>query len=316
MNLNGFDLNLLRVLDALLREGSTVKAGERVGLSQPAVSAALKRLRESLNDPLFVRQGKGLVPTKFAKEIELPLHSVLDQVQSLLTASVQFDPRVSEQIFRISGSDFFAEMLMPQLASRVSELAPNMRVLLVDLVPDNYIDTLEKNSVDLALLPTLDFPDWVDSRPVFRSRYAMIARTDHIELKRAKVSAGAPVPLDLFCKLGHLLMSPEGKLRSHTDEKLATMGRKRQVIMTMPFFSGIIRTVAQSDLVALIPERLARHMAPQMGLEIYQPPMNFRVELLKMAWHKRFTNDPAHRWLRDQIAELLLPLNENEEPLV
>lgn len=136
VNLATFDLNLLRVLDALLREGSTVRAGERIGLSQPAVSAALNRLRAALDDELFFRQGQGLAATDYARSLEEPLAMVLASIEALLARPGAFDAASSEASFRISGSDFFAEMLMPRLGERLLRLAPSMRVHLVDLVPD------------------------------------------------------------------------------------------------------------------------------------------------------------------------------------
>ena len=123
MNIASFDLNLLTVLDALLREGSTVRAGERIGLSQPAVSAALGRLRHALGDELFVRRGQGLEPTDYARSLVVPVREVLDAVVGVLAGS-RFEPGTSDAVFRLSGSDFFAEMLMPALAERLSREAP------------------------------------------------------------------------------------------------------------------------------------------------------------------------------------------------
>ena len=315
MNINGFDLNLLRVLDALLREGSTVKAGARIGLSQPAVSAALGRLREALDDPLFVRRGQGLEPTDFARSIEVPLHDILLSIESTLSGPGTFDPARHVQDFRISGTDFFAELLMPQLAQDVWKAAPGVRVQLVDLVPDNYVDTLERYLVDIALMPKMDFPKWVDRRHVFNSSFLMIARKGHPQLARAGIAPGDVVPLDLFCDLGHVLMSPEGKIRAMGDAALEKVGRQRRVVMTMPFFSGVCRSVAESDLVSLIPQQLAHFMAPRVGLDIYRVPIPVGAAKIYMIWHRRATHTPAHRWMRERIARVLLPLNEGEGPL-
>lgn len=309
VNMASFDLNLLRVLDALLREGSTVKAGTRIGLSQPAVSAALGRLRHALNDELFIRRGTGLEPTDFARGLAVPLREALDGLETLLSGPGSFDPQSSDAAFKISGSDFFAEMLMPKLAERIGRFAPRMRVQLVDLVPDSYIDTLERYEVDLALIPKIEFPDWVDHQPVFASNFAVIARKGHEVLAAENVAPGAVVPIDLFCRLGHVLFSPEGNLRAMGDAALAEIGRERRVAMTLPVFSGVYRAVAESDLIALLPEQLAHHIAPKAGLEIYEPPMRVSPALISMIWHKRSSCTPSHQWLRQQVAEVLLPLN-------
>jgi DNA-binding transcriptional LysR family regulator len=309
-NISSFDLNLLRVLDALLNTHSTVRAGEKLGLSQPAVSAALGRLRSSLGDELFFRRGQKLEPTHYALSLETRLRAALDGIEALIRGPDAFEPIASEATFRISGSDFFAEMLMPNLAERLSVLAPSMRVHLVDLVPDSYVDTLERYEVDLALIPKTDLPDWVESQRMFASSFSVIARRDHPRLERAGVSPGDTVPIDLFCDLGHVLFSPEGNIKAMGDAALAKVGRERRVVMTMPVFSGVYRAVAGSDLVALLPSALAWRVAPAVGLDVYRPPMPVSAAEIVMVWHRRLSTSPAHLWLRSQIAELLGPLDE------
>jgi DNA-binding transcriptional LysR family regulator len=308
-NLSSFDLNLLRVLDALLKEHSTVKAGARLGLSQPAVSAALGRLRAALGDDLFFRRGQSLEATEFAASLQAPLEQVLDQIGTLIQGPSGFDPAHSSANFRISGSDFFAELLMPKLAERLQTLAPLIRVHLVDLVPDSYVETLERYDVDLALIPSTKLPDWVESQPVFQSTFSVIARKDHPRLKRAGILPDDVVPIDLFCDLGHVLFSPEGNSKALGDAALAQVGRERQVVMTMPVFSGVYRAVSGSDLIALLPSALAYHVAPAAGLEVFRPPMPVPTAQLAMVWHRRFSASLPHIWLREQIADLLAPLD-------
>ncbi|MFZ2099379.1 MAG: LysR family transcriptional regulator [Oricola sp.] len=315
MNISGFDLNLLRVLDALLREGSTVKAGARIGLSQPAVSAALGRLRHALKDQLFVRRGQGLEPTDYARSLAMPLRAILDDLEALLSAPGEFDPAASQAAFKLSGSDFFAEMLMPRLAHEVSKRAPGMRVQLVDLVPYDYVNTLERYEVDIAMIPATGFPDWVDHRPVFWSTFSVIARDNHSRLKHANLIPGDTIPIDLFCDLGHVLFSPEGKLNAMGDAALTRVGRERRVVMTLPVFSGVCSAVSESDLIALIPTQLAHQVAARLKLDVYKAPMSIEPALITMIWHKRSTATPEHRWLRELIAEILTPLNEDGRPL-
>jgi DNA-binding transcriptional LysR family regulator len=313
MNFASFDLNLIRVLDALLRERSTVRAGRRIGLSQPAVSAALGRLRHALKDDLFYRRGQGLEPTAFAAALEAPLRETLDRIEALLSEPPAFDPASATDTFRLSGSDFFAELLMPPLADRMARIAPGIRVQLVDLVPESYIATLDRYEVDLALIPKAEFPNWVDHRPLFWSRFVVIARAGHPRL--AGLAEGGTIPLDLFCDLGHVLFSPEGRLRAMGDAALAAVGRERRVAMTLPVFSGVYRAVSSSDLIALMPVQLARAVAPGAGLAIYDPPMPIEPVLIVAVWHRRFTAAPAHVWLRDRVAELLRPGSEPDWPL-
>lgn len=310
MNLSSLDLNLLRVLDALLREGSTVKAGARIGLSQPAVSSALNRLRHALGDELFLRRGQRIEPTDYARALEVPLRETLDSLEALLSGPSRFDAKTAEQNFKISGADFFSEMLMPQLGKRLADEAPLMTIQLVDLVPDSSVATLEKYVVDLALIPHTEFPNWVDSQPVFTSPYAVIARMDHPRIQRAELSPGDVVPIDLFCDLGHVVFSPEGHLAAVGDAALERVGRTRRVVMTMPFFSGVCGVVSSSDNIALMPWQMALTLAPRLRLNLFRPPMHIAPAELEMIWHRRASANPAHRWLRDLIAELLAPLDE------
>ena len=311
-NLKTFDLNLLRVLAALLHDPSTVRAGERLGLSQPAVSAALGRLRAALGDDLFFRRGRLLEPTVYALSLKDELRQTLERIETLIQGPNLFDPATADVGFRISGSDFFAELLMPRLAETLQAHAPGLRVHLVDLVPDGFVETLDRYEVDLAIVPQAPLPDWIESRPVFRSGFSVIARADHPRLKRAGLSQGDVVPMDLFCDIGHVLFSPEGNSTAMGDDALARVGRERRVVMTMPVFSGVYRAVAGSDLIALLPTALAHHVAQSAGLRVYKAPMAVPTAQLTMIWHRRFSASASHVWLRDQIAGLLASLDEED----
>ncbi len=309
MNIGSFDLNLLRVLDALLDTCSTTEASTRVGLSQPAVSAALSRLRHALNDPLFVRQGRHLVPTEFAASLQTPLREILDRTEALLSAPASFDPAQSGARLTLSGSDFYAEMLMPALADHLSRRAPRMRVQLVDQVPDSYVRSLEHQNIDMAILPRTDVPGWIETRFLHRSAFVVVARSGHPRLAAAGLKEGALLPLDMFCAMQHVLFSPEGRLEGLGDKALARMGRQRHVAITLPVFSGVLNAVAQSDLIALVPHQLAEHAAPRLGLSLYREPVGVGPVDLVLAWHRRKSHSGPHQWLRDQIAMLTETLN-------
>ncbi|MEL6296674.1 MAG: LysR family transcriptional regulator [Pseudomonadota bacterium] len=308
-NLSSFDLNLLRVLDALVIEQSTVRAGERLGLSQPAVSGALKRLRLSLGDELFFRSGQKLEATEFALSLKEPLQEVLSRVEALISARDAFDPATAEHRFRISGSDFFAEMLMPALAEHLTAHAPSLRVHLVDLVPDDRVGTLASHDVDFALLPETPLPDWAEGEPVFSSSFSVIARKAHPRTTELALAPGDVMPLDLFCDLGHVLFSTEGNPKGLGDEAVARIGRERRVAMTLPVFSGVYRAVAGSDLIALLPSALAHRIAESANLNVFEPPIPVDPASLVLIWHRRFSESPPHLWLRSRIIELLHPLN-------
>jgi DNA-binding transcriptional LysR family regulator len=312
MNLSGFDLNLLRVLDALLRDESTVKAGERVGLSQPAVSSSLNRLRAALGDPLFVRKGQRIVPTDYAKSLEVPLRQTLDGVEALLAGPGQFDPSAARQSFKISGSDSWAELLMSTLARRLVAEAPGVKAQLVDLVARDHIATLEKIGVDLVLLPKTQFPAWVDGAQAVECRFVVIARQGHPRLMRNGIAPGEVIPLDLFCDLGHAVFSPEGNLKAMTDTALAQVGRERKVVVTLSTQGGVCDVVIDSDLIGILPEPFAQRMAQRLRLDIYQAPVPLGPARIFLIWHKRNAANAAHAWFRNLVLDVLRPLGRVE----
>ena len=302
MNLLSFDLNLLRVLDALLETQSTTAAADRVGLSQPAVSAALKRLRHSLDDPLFVREGQRLVPTNFAQTLALPLRQTLDQLQSLLSGAESFDPARANRTFRIAGTDFVGEMLMPAIAKKTLKEAPGIRLILVDQTYASTAELLSEGSVDVATVPVTPAPQppWAESVPLSDQPSVMIARRGHPRLKRANVNPGDVVPMNLFCDLAHALMSPNGQLEGILDKMLREKGHSRRVVTSAPYFSSVCRITSESDLVAVVPATMARKLADQMRLDIYECPIPPTVRL-KLIWHSKHSHDAGHRWLREQL---------------
>lgn len=313
MPLSNLDLNLLKVLNALLRHRSTTRAGEEVGLSQPAVSAALSRLRAALGDDLFLRQGQNFVPTEFARSLEKPLQGALNELQQLLGSRSDWRPETSTEVLRLSGIDFWADMLMPDLARLVFEKAPGMRLQLLDLVPDTSVDMLDKHRIDIALLPRFKTPNWIVSQPLFWSPFVAIARDGHPALR--DIAPGALMPMEIFLALNHVLLSPDGKLKAMGDVALAQLGHSRKVSMSQPFFSGVARTVAATDAIALMPLQYVQSKADEFGLTLYQPPVTAEAPMLEMIWHRRRTTNPAHKWLRDQIAALCAPMNAGHPPL-
>ena len=309
MNFRTFDLNLLRVLDAMLATNSTVAAGKRLGMSQPAVSSALGRLRNALNDPLFVRQGQRLEATDFARSLATPLRSQLDTLESLLSGPKNFDPSAAVLGFRLSGNDFFGELLMPPLGAELARRAPGVRVQLFDIVPNDLEAIFDRYAIDVALQPRSDFPEWVEEQPLFRSGFALVARSNHPRFLNAGLAEGDTVSVDLYCDLGHVLMSPEGRLTSFVDTALRELGHSRTIAMTLPTFAGVYRAVAESDMVAMMPKLLARKVAPTAGLSLYEAPVAVPGPLISMIWHRRASHNPAHQWMRGLIAGVLAPLS-------
>ncbi|WP_259942377.1 LysR family transcriptional regulator [Sulfitobacter sp. M368] len=307
VNFATLDLNLLRVLDAVFHEGSTVKAANSLAMSQSAVSGALSRLRHALGDPLFVRQGNRLVATDYAAGIETGLREELERLETLLAPPATFNPQTAEGTFRIAASDFFAELLMPPLADLLQKSAPSLRAQLVDLVPNDYVASLEQRKADITLIPDLELPDWVNREPLFHSPFHVIARKSNPGIEG--LTDGTQMPMETFCALHHVLFSPEGNLAAMGDAALARVGKCRQVAVTVPVFSGVCRAVSESDLIALVPAQLAKKVAKAFGLHVFKPPMKIEPALIIGVWHKRSENAPMASWMRSQVFKLMKGLD-------
>lgn len=315
MNFASFDLNLLRVLDAMLREHNTTRAAEAIGLTQPAVSAALNRLRLSLGNPLFVRAGNAMVPTPYAEALRLPLRRALEQIEVTLAGADSFDPKQSTRQFRLFGSDYFTEMLLGPLLARLGRDAPGIRLQLLHQDPRNFVRQLGNDEIDFALVPEESVPDWVDRVDVFNSSDRLVCARGNQRLARAGIRPEQALPLDLFCDMPQIRFAPEGSAESIEDTMLAAMGRRRRVVLSAPEFYSIAHVAAKGDLMGLLPTRFAYALKDQLGLECYRVPLKVPMTRLVLHWHARYTDLPEHRWLRDIIVAILRPLDEISHPL-
>jgi DNA-binding transcriptional LysR family regulator len=302
MNFAVFDLNLLRVFDALMCERSATRAGERVGLSQPAVSAALNRLRHLLGDELFVRQANEMVPTPRALALGEPLRDALTRIEQALSVGARFDPAAEVRDFTLLGADFVSMLMMPGLFETVARLAPGIGLRLLDSARGDVDQLLINDKIDMAVERPLELPEWISRQMLFRSPFAIIAAKGHPELTAAGVQDSDPIPLDLFCTLPHALRSIDGSTSGFISDALMAMGRRRRVVLTLPQFYGVALAVSRGRLVAAVPEQFAHAVASELQLAIYQPPISIPVPEISLYWHRRHDAEPAHRWLREQVA--------------
>ena len=206
----------------------------------------------------------------------------------------------------ISGSDYFAEMLMPKLAARIIGAAPGITIQITELDPEDYLAAVRTGRSDLALVPDFALRGWAEHQHVFNSEFAVIARRGHPETRH--LEPGGDFPIDLFCKLAHITFSVEGKLATQSDALLAEMGLGRRVAMTTSDFSGVYRTVAQSNLISVLPAELAMAVAEETGIDAFRPPIPVGPARIHMAWHRRSSKSPAHTWFRGTIADILRDL--------
>jgi len=302
-NIRTLDLNLLRVFDAMMQHRNVSRTGEALGLTQPAVSAALGRLREHLGDPLFVRVGNRMVPTARAEAIAHPVASALQSLASALDEAVPFDPATATATFTLRGADFFSMRLMPPLAGRLAKEAPGITLRFLDSARGDTLDLLEEGSVDLALEQPMETPPWVYRTLLLPSPFVLIAARDHPAIAAQGIASGDVLPLDLFCDLPHALRSTDGTMSGMTDTALAALGRARRVALVLPHFEAILYAVAQSAMISVVPVQLVAGRFEEMGLSIYEPPLAIPVPKMQLYWHSRNDKAPPQIWLRRRVLE-------------
>lgn len=314
MNFRNFDLNLLRVLHALLIERSTVKAAERLNMSQPAVSSALRRIRDALGDPVLERSGRGLEPTPFALALADDLTDALARLESVLQPVSAFAPRHSQRTFRFSASDYFADFLMPRLVTRFAEEAPQARLQLMPLDSKDHLDSLERFNTDLILFLSVPIPEWMRAQEVFTSSFLILAAKDHSALRQAGIAPGARIPMALYCGASHGLYSPSGGTKTWVDEELGRLGHRRHIRQTTSTFHSLARVVEASDLLATVPALTAQEFAARYALDVYQHPLVNARSHIMMAWHYRSHDKPDHIWFRGLIETELRALEASAPP--
>jgi DNA-binding transcriptional LysR family regulator len=296
MNISNFDLNLLRVLDALLREHNVSRAAERLALSQPAVSNALNRLRELLDDPLLVRVGRSMQPTPRALALEAPIRAALQQIEQSLTAGEAFDPATSRQRFRIAVTDYVELICMPRLLQQLSRQAPGIRLDIRHLTPTLPAEALDKGELDLVLGRFEDIPARFARRHWMSETLQLALRRDHPQI-------AGELDLDGFLRLRHLWVHG-GQTRGMVDQWLGEQGLGREILYTTPNYLQAAHIVASSELAAVLPSQLARHFAVLLPLQLFDLPFPlgpFHLEIVSLAQRQR---DTALQWLIEQIVAI------------
>lgn len=288
------DLNLLVSLDVLLTERNVTRAAERLHLSQPALSAQLARLREAFDDPLLLPAARGMVPTARGLELAAPLKTALADLEKAVTERASFDTARANHTFRIIATDYAQLVVLIPFAEALRQEAPGIRLAWMTPNLAQIDKHLEAGIADLALVTPAAAPRDARTRVLFEERFVCVLRKRHPLARK-------PLSLDAFCELDHVLVSPTGGgFLGAVDEALAQMGRKRRVVVSAPEFLIVPPLLARSDMVATLPERVAR--AFEAHLAILELPLALPGFTLLAAWHPRNHNDSAHQWLRERLA--------------
>ena len=295
MNLSSLDLNLLVALDALLMEANVSRAALRIGLSQPATSHALQRLRTMLDDPLLVRVGARMELTPRAQSLRAPLAQTLDQVRELLTTQ-NFDPARSQRRFRLMMPDIIAELFLPLLATRVGERAPGVRL---DVVPWRGPATITSEfgrSLDLIISCLGDAYPGFHRLLLYEDSDALAVRKDHPVGKRLKET-------EAFFKARHIAVVSRGDGEDMIDTWLHSKNLARQVALTVPGYIQALHVVSQTDLVAFVPRRLIAALSNSLSLITVTPPIDPGTDQQYMFYPTRAQVDAGSIWLRNLVLE-------------
>jgi len=295
MNVQDVDLNLLRVFDAVLHEAGVTPAAVRLGLTQPAVSNALARLRKLFGDPLFVRTPSGMDATPFARELAEPIRQALALLESALAHGPGFDPTSATRAFRFYMSDLGQVEFLPPLVERVQRLAPGVRLEAVAVDIEDIADALGSGALDVAVgfLPGLGPP--IARRGLFRDPYRCLMRADHpIErLTRKK-----------FLEASHALVTYRAGGHRVIEEALERAGVARRIALRVPHFTVMPMVLERTDLILTLPARVARVYESRGRFKSLPPPVPIPPAEVAVHWHQRFDGDPGNRWLRQQVVEL------------
>ncbi|MFT8646327.1 LysR family transcriptional regulator [Gluconacetobacter sp.] len=293
MDIATVDLNLLKVLDALLAENSVSGAARRLRLSQPATSAALGRLRRLLNDPLLIRRGNVMVLTACAEELRPRIASLLEGIANTLDRSSDFDPRTSTRRFRVLSNEYAAQVIFLPIARHLRDIAPHVTLEILPFDP-RFEERLASHDCDLAISHADFLRPTRHIETLFTDRYVSAVRSDHPRLQNI-------VSLEAFIAEDHVLITSHGRTRGPVDHALADAGYTRRVVTTLPHYLLAPALIAGSDLVMTVPHAIARTFQTNWPLRLFDPPLSIETFDMAMAWHPRTAGDMAIEWLRQLV---------------
>lgn len=301
MKLESLDLNLLLVFDALAAERSVTQAAAKIGVSQPALSNALARLRTLFRDPLFERAGGQMQPTPRARQLLVPLSEAISKLREALETQVAFRPEASEREFLIATNDYVDALLLPRLVHRLQRDAPSIAVRTVrtDYLFLPPVERLQSGELDLALGFFGETPrpnPGLLSKRLLSGRLVCILRAGHPR-------AGRKFTLRTFVEIPHVrVMYPGTERLGSIDTILRSRGLSRRIGVTVPHYLTIPAIVARSNLLGVVPEPMARRKARALRLKIFDPPLPLPDITVMMTWTDRSQLDRAHGWFRECIA--------------
>lgn len=294
MSLGKVDLNLFIVFDAIYSEANLTRAGQIVGITQPAVSNALARLRETFNDPLFMRTAQGMVPTPMAQNIIGPVRQALQLLRVSVQESRTFNPAEAAKTFRIGMTDLSEAFLLPPLFQRLGRLAPQVRIESTLARRRETTSELAAGKLDFAVDIPLNSDAQVRHVKLLEDRFVCAMRPGH-------PLASAPLTLESYLSAGHIQISSRRNGLGYVDLALGKLGKQRRIALRSPHYLMAARVLLETNLLLTVPERFAR----QHELHVTELPLADVPPLAShLYWHESTDQDPANRWMREQLIEI------------
>lgn len=295
MKLRRLDLTVLLVFLNLMRDRKAVLVADRMGLTQSSISHALKRLRDTFGDPLFLRKPHGMEPTAVAVRLEPDIRKVVDTLNGALASPEAFDPAQASGLLRIGAYDSEMAVLVPEMVARIQGEAPLLKVGMRSLGRRAALDALDAGEIDLAIGFFWDLPSSFLSRPLYQEGYLTVARKGNPALE-------GKLDLERFVATRHLVVSPSGDLSGIVDRSLEALGMTRDVVLAVPQFFPALATLACTDLVATLPATLTRQFAGAFGLEFREPPLEIRRFTVSIVRHRRNEKNIKLNWICEIIS--------------
>jgi DNA-binding transcriptional LysR family regulator len=298
INLRSVDLNLLTIFQAIYIDGQIVKAAVTLGLTQPAVSHALTRLRAMFNDPLFIRSRTGMEPTPRAHEISDQVNKILEDIKKVVAGDNQFDPATTKREIKIGMLDYGMTFFAPEIAKILSSEAPGVTMNCQQIQIESAIENLDRGNLDLALAPFGTIPDRIHRKVLLHEDYFVAARQNHPKLKNGLTT-------EIYEDLSHVYVSTTPEIVDLLDHELQSAGITRKIGMSVPHYSAALIAVSNSDLIATVPKGPAKLYQDFCRLELFEPPTKLAPRVISVIRHQRHDTDSLINWLWGKFDNLV-----------
>ena len=299
-----FDLNLIAVLDSLLRERNVTRAAEEMNMSQSAMSHALKRLRLFFNDPLFVKTGSGMQPTPRAIELTPTVLALMGTIRSDLLIHAGFNAKVTQRIFSLCMTDMGELIFLPRLVERLRQVAPSCTVRVLQISPKQIAAALESGEADLALGSLHSMPEGLFQQQLFTRSFVTMVNKNCSEI-------GAKISVEQFFAMEHIVVSLSGKKEESYDRVIDEYGIKRRIYLITPHFLTVPLMIERNpDLIATVPRELATAFVRYRAVRMVETPISLPNFAIRQHWHPRYHHDAANNWLRKFVKEVFEGLAE------